>query len=167
MPRTYEAITSTTLGSDTATVTFSSISGSFTDLVLVMALRGASAGTDYDAWFRFNGDTSTNYSRTVLYGDGSIAGSLRNSNMANAYGPYPPGNGATANLFSVDVVHFMSYSNTNVFKTYMNRSNYRSGVIANVGLWRSTSAITSIQIGMDGSSIKAGSTMSLYGIKAA
>jgi hypothetical protein len=60
----------------------------------------------------------------------------------------------------------MNYSNSTTYKTILGRSNAAtSGTSAAVGLWRSTSAINSIEIGTV--SFTAGSTFSLYGIAAA
>jgi hypothetical protein len=61
---TYVAIAEQTLGTAAASVTFSSIPGTYTDLVLVLSVQDASGNTFA---LQFNGDTSTNYS-TVLTG---------------------------------------------------------------------------------------------------
>jgi hypothetical protein len=65
---TYTPIATTTLGTAAASVTFSSISGSYTDLVLIIAGVQSVADVPY---IQFNSDTATNYSRTQLSGDGS------------------------------------------------------------------------------------------------
>jgi len=79
MPSTYTPIATTTLGSAASSVTFSSISGAYTDLVLVGA--GTLASNLY-LNVKFNNDTGSNYSRTELYGDGSSAASYRESNQS-------------------------------------------------------------------------------------
>jgi hypothetical protein len=69
---------------------------------------------------------------------------------------------------SVFTVHFMNYSNTTTNKTVLGRSSAASGFVeAAVGLWRNTSAITSITATTGGQSYQTGSTFTLYGIKAA
>jgi hypothetical protein len=60
MAITYEPIATTTLGSAAASVTFSSISGSYTDLVLVVTGIGATVTTF--PWIRFNGLSTNIYS---------------------------------------------------------------------------------------------------------
>ena len=75
MPTTYTPLQTTTLGSSQASVTLSGISGSYTDLVVVISAQGTSAGNDQDINMTFNSDTATNYSRTRLYGNGSNASS--------------------------------------------------------------------------------------------
>jgi hypothetical protein len=79
MATTYEPIATNTLSSAVASVTFSSISSAYTDLVLVVNGTSASAG-DFSLQVG-NGsiDTGTNYSMTALYGNGSTATSARSS----------------------------------------------------------------------------------------
>ena len=167
MATTYEPIATTTLGSAQSSVTFSAISGSFTDLILVFV--GAQTSTAQgDLNFRFNSDTGTNYSRTILYGSGSAAGSTRSTNASNfrveVYS-YPD----TATGGTNQILHLMNYSNTTTYKSILARGNSAaSGVDATVGLWRSTSAITAIECYMDSSAtLKAGSMFTLYGIASA
>jgi len=167
MTSTYEKIATNTLGSAAASVTFSSISGSYTDLVLVMQIASSSSNT---LFARFNGDSATNYSSTRLSGSGSAAFSDRastSSSMALSNYAYPlstPGN--TTHIFQI-----FNYSNTTTFKTAMCRANSASdGVDATVNLYRSTSAITSVGISTNnfgaGLNLLTGSTFTLYGIKA-
>ena len=164
MPATYEPIATTTLGSNTATITFSSISGSYTDLVLVAA-NGNAANSDNDIYIRFNSDSSSNYSRTQISGNGSTASSGRSSsNTEIRIGPSYD-NTPTSTLIS----HIMNYSNTTTNKTVISRTGHASGyLMGHVALWRDSSAITSITLTLQGSqSFVTGSTFTLYGIKAA
>lgn len=162
MTATYDCIATTTLGSDTASVTFSSISGSFTDLVLVGELTGS--GGNANIRVRVNSDSGTNYSLTRLSGDGSSATSARGS---NSDGMFVVSTGASLNgNRGVFIQHFMNYSNTTTNKTALNRfSVAASEVTTNVHLWRSTSAITSIEIATTTNNYASGSTFTLYGIK--
>lgn len=161
---TYEPIATTTLGSAQATVTFSSISGSYTDLVLIVA-EGNSANSDYDIYIKFNSDSGTNYSRTQLTGNGSTASSSRSSdNTEIRIGP-SYNNQPVSTLIS----HIMNYSNTTTNKTVISRTGHASGyLMSHVALWRSTAAITSIALTLQGGiNFVSGSTFTLYGIKAA
>lgn len=165
---TYTPLATTTLGSATASVTFSSISGAYTDLVLVIS-PASSAQKDVD--IRLNGDTGTNYSRTVLTGNGTSAASSRTTSDASAYITYYAATNTTLGN-SVFIVNFMNYSNTTTYKTMLARANNAStGVDAAVALWRNTAAITSIQVGpnlQQGTNTwSTGSTFTLYGIVAA
>jgi hypothetical protein len=166
--RTYEPLATTTLGSSAATIDFTSINGSYTDLVLVISGVSSSGNNIFT---RFNSDTASNYSVTRLSGSGSSALSDRETSqtyMVNTNYGWPTTTAGDQN----SIIQIMNYSNTTTFKTVLNRSNRASnGVDAIVGLWRSTSAITSISLSTNGFSGAAGwssgTTATLYGIKAA
>jgi hypothetical protein len=155
---TYEPIATTTLGSATANVTFSSISGSYTDLVLVI---NAGVSTTGAITVQLNADTGTNYSVTRLYGDGSTATSDRFSSQNYLDLSFFPNT-----LNNNSIIHFMNYSNTTTNKTILARWNSTSYTTAVVGLWRNTAAVNSIKLyNALGYNLIAGSTFSLYGIK--
>jgi hypothetical protein len=162
MPITYTPIASTTLTSDSTSVTFTSIPATFTDLVIVMSVG---KGISYTTGLQFNGVTTLTYSRTRLSGDGTTASSARNT-TAQAFQYIPLG---SENI----VAHLLNYSNTTTFKTTLSRSNAASsGLDASVGLWQSTAAINLIRIAPDvdtpaRTSFLTGSTFTIYGIKAA
>lgn len=156
---TYTPIATTTLGSAAASYTFSSISGSYTDLVLIHA---GTADAARDIYMYFNGDTGSNYSRTYVYGDGSTAGSARQTSVASILWNYQNTSQSTG------IAHIMNYSNTTTYKTVLSRENpVAVATAAIVGLWRSTAAITSITVGASGGTLSSGSTLTLYGIQAA
>jgi hypothetical protein len=159
MPATYEPIATTTLGSAQSSVSFTSISGSYTDLVLIVQGKVTATAA---AKLQVNSDTSGNYSQTRIDGNGSSATSDRTSNAGETF---PGGGSFTDGMF---IAHFMNYSNTTTYKTILTRyGNASSNVFATVGMWRNTNAITSIQVGLNTSTYVAGSTFTLYGIKAA
>jgi hypothetical protein len=166
MPKTYTPIATTTLGSDTTTVTFSSIPQTYTDLVLIANAQSTQTGSSINGLRgTFNSDTASNYSATYLYGDGSAAASARDANITVAQ----LGNmtQTSATYLTANIIHIMNYSNTTTYKTWLSRDDSASvGVYARVGLWRSTSAITQISLERSTSPniIKAGSTFTLYGI---
>lgn len=157
---TYDCIATTTLSSSQSSVTFSSISGSYTDLVYVIYNKTGGINTG----IRFNSDGGSNYSLTQIYGDGSAAASLKSTNVT--YG--------IAGVIQSDatvVGHIMNYSNTTTNKTLIGRGGAGSGTYLDlcVTLWRSTSAITSVTFyqGENTGTWASGSTFTLYGIKAA
>jgi hypothetical protein len=157
--QTYTPIASQVLASNTGTVTFSSIPNVYTDLRLVMSIRDSSG---YGI-IRYNGDGASTglYSRTFISGNGSAASSNRSTSANEHY--YE----SSTTEFAVDTIDYMNYSNTNVNKTSVARFNVAgTRVDAVVYLYRSTSAISSIAISSAGGNIQAGSTFTLYGIKA-
>jgi len=167
MPATYEPISTQTLGSAAATVTFSSISGTYTDLRLIYQTGMSSAGNE--PYLRFNSDSSSLYSATILYGNGTSALSLRSS-IATAI-QMARDVGLPTAIESVTTVDIMNYTNTTTFKTALIRTNKGSATYlqagAYVALYRSTSAITSIDLSTSAGNFVSGSTFTLYGIKAA
>jgi hypothetical protein len=163
--KTYKPIATNTLGSAAATVTFSSIAGTYTDLVLICNI--AQAAGNNSLRIRYNSDTGTNYSRTYLLGNGSTASSGRTSSDVSGY--LSETTGSTTLELAV-VAHIMNYSNTTTYKTHISRSNRASSSVdAVVGLWQSTSAITRIDLAIGGSfpanNFATGSTFTLYGIE--
>jgi len=166
MAITYEPIATQTLVTAAASVTFSSIPSTYTDLVIVTNFA-MSANDRYAHYVQVNGDTGSNYSRTILYGTGSSAGSARQSNNTSMYfGTWSTDmdttDRAATNIF------FNNYSNTTTFKTAIGRYSIASVEVgAGVGMWRNTAAITSINLATSGDNYIVGSTFTLYGIKAA
>lgn len=163
---TYEAIATNTIsGSSTNSVTFSSIPSTYTDLVIVFQGTKISAGGQ-SLIYQLNGDTGSNYSFTYLGGNGSTASSGRVSNSTYAaLGAWVSNLSTTG---EADFLYLMNYSNTTTYKTGLARSSGSSAVEANVALWRSTAAINSVTLSIGSpAAFTAGSTFSLYGIKAA
>ena len=160
---TYTPIATTTLGSATNSVSFSSIAGTYTDLVLVIGSSLSTGGGN--PRLQLNGNTGTNYSQTYLFGTGSSAISGRFSNFNHVY--FGGGSG-TANTQGNTIINFQNYSDTNTNKTFLIRYNDTTeAAYVNVGMFRSTSAITSIQITTQVGNFNSGSTFTLYGIASA
>jgi hypothetical protein len=158
---TYEPIATTTLGSNTTQVDFTGISGSYTDIVAVFNGSITAAG---NARFRVNSNSSASYSNTRMYGDGSSAGSGRDTGYNIGIVGF-----FLANKRAMFRANFMNYSNTSTYKTIIARDDSEDYTFAWVNLWRNTAAISSISFFCDNTSIyyTAGSTFTLYGITAA
>ena len=171
---TYTSIASQILSSDAASITFSSISGAYTDLVISASVLGKNVGAAgaNTQFLTFNGDTGANYSKTQMTGLSTSASSYTvlgasSMNLGNA-------NEANSNTldFSPQIYQIMNYANTTTYKSVLGRANdvlsTSSRTAALIGLWSSTAAITSITLSTDSSGgWYAGSTFSLYGIAAA
>ena len=164
MPNTYVALRTETVAVATSSVTFS-LSGilGYTDLRLVISAKDGSASTFGAAFLRFNSDSTSNYSFTNLYGDGTTAGSTRATSSTSGDILIA---GSTASNFGISTVDIFNYSNATTFKTFISRGNTaESYTNARVGLWRKTpEAITSILITSGSGNFAVGSTFSLYGI---
>ena len=156
----YTLIATQTLVAPSGTVTFSNIPGTFKDLVLEVVASNSNGAFGVDV--RPNG-VSSSLSQTLLTGSGTAAASARTTNAGTWYSAYLGGLGSS-NGESQFTVNFMSYANTNVNKTALIRFGRAAGEVnASVGLWNSTSAITSILIA-SGVTLNAGSTFKLWGV---
>lgn len=154
-------------GTSTTNYTFSDISQAYTDLVLVFHFK-PSANTN-QPYIQFNSDTSlgsTNYSTLSYTSNGSSSVSQQHMSI---YGWYPsPGPGiGTASYFMPWVVNINNYTNTSLLKTAISRfgngSSYSNFL---THTWRSTAAISSIKITQETGYFVAGTTFTIYGLKA-
>ena len=159
---TEVVISSQTLGSAAATIDFNSISSAYTDLRLVIVGKYTSSGGN--TRIRFNSDTASNYSSTRIAGDGTSASSDRLTNQTFQRLSFNGNSSTISDFLTVDV---FSYAGS-TFKTSLITSsedyNGSGSVIRTVGLYRSTTAISSITISLDSSTMAAGTTATLYGI---
>jgi hypothetical protein len=162
---TYTPIATTTLGSAATSYTFTSVPSTYTDIVLVFS--GIINGNTI---LLFNSDTGNNYSQTNIYSQASTTvSSSRESNLSKIYigdfMNYPLQDGQ-----SNFIMNIQNYANTSVYKTGIFHVNNATGqkIEESVTLWRSTSAINSIQVLSDVTNgIQSGSQLTIYGIAAA
>jgi hypothetical protein len=169
----YESIDTTTVGvAGSSTITFSSISGTYQHLQLrFIAAASTSLPTMY---LRLNSDTGANYVRHRLQGNGTSASSGVNTGETATY-MFGSAGISTAPIFRASVLDIVDYSNTNKYKTMRTLSGddlnglvagYGGYAVLSSGLWRSTSAITSVSIVINtGASFTQYSSFALYGIK--
>lgn len=168
---TYVALATQTLSSTQTSVTFSSIPQGYTDLVLVANTFTSGTPTLSGNTLRVgNGtvDSGSNYSDTLLFGNGSTANSNRRANETYMQGWQD----SSTTVPAIGIFNFMNYSNTTTNKTVLTReSRSDSRVSARVNLWRSNSAINIITVfspdfGSGSTPFTAGSTFTIYGIAA-
>jgi hypothetical protein len=165
--RTYDLI-ATASGAGSADITFSSIPSTFTDLRLVMNMQSGSGGNNL---ITFNGDSGTNYSYRVIGTNASsgiyVASGQNNNYIYNTIGTNLPVSPKT----TCRTLDIMGYAKTSIFKTVIEVENAASASLAGVynltstQLWRSTSAITSINLNNTGNYTSA-TRIELFGIKA-
>ena len=161
MPSTYTPISSQTVSTAAATITFSSIPSTYTDLILTCNAPSTSGAITTDT-VKINGDTGTNYSFTRFTGDGSSSSSDRVANTSSI------NSGLSYGGSFHETWVFYNYANTNMLKTIINKSAVAQSLYrAGVSLWRSTAAINSIAITDNNGTYAVGSTFTLYGITAA
>jgi hypothetical protein len=166
---TYTLISSNVLSSTTASVSFTSIPATYTDLLIKMSLRSDGATTGGSGWFRINSLSTSIYSETELRGNGSAASSTNQVATTIAYFNYfVGGTGTTASTFSNTEIYLPSYlASQNKLWSSFNamETNATAGYLsAQAGLIQSTAAITSLQFNCDSGSWVSGSSFYLYGI---
>lgn len=161
---TYEPIATSSPTTSPTEIIFSSIPSTYTDLVLIVTGKSPTGG---DIYIRVNGDTGSNYSFTNMWGSGSSYGSAQNSNIIlglamTYYGVVGNNNN------HILIAHFNNYSNTTKYKTSIARSNNAgTGLDSTVALWRSTSAINELNLGIGSArtaTFSTGTVATLYGI---
>ena len=171
MATTYEAIATVTVGSGgAANIEFTSIPGTYTDLVVKLSARDSASDTRAGLDVDFNSST-TSYSSRRLRGVDTVVSSGSTTTYPNFAGT-TSADTATANTFGNYELYIPNYTSSN-FKSasldYVSENNsstdYDLGIFAI--LWSNTSAITSIKIYNRDSTgtFKQYSTATLYGIK--
>ena len=148
MPNTYTLIASSTVGvTSVASIDFTSIPSTYTDLVLKLSLRTNRAGAvDDDIYVKLNGAT-TNFTYKYLKGSGSTvnssAGSVGYAAGINAAG-------ATANTFANTEIYIPSYRSADYksisVDSVTENNTTESYCFFQSVLWANTAAITSIGI---------------------
>ena len=167
---TYVALAKTVLTGTQASITFSPIPSTYTDLLILVSARSDRSSQAIDPIkIRFNGATAdTNLTSRQVYASGTSAGSQSN---AYANTGYATGSATTSNTFASIEIYIPNYAgNTNkpISSTSANENNsattYEIDGIA--GLWSSTNAITEIiLLPNTGPNFVSGSRFDLYGIK--
>lgn len=164
MATTYEPIATATGNGSSSSITFSSIPQTYTDLIVSVVFQSTSG--DYID-FQLNNDTSGSYSFTQLYGAGGSPGGAANTNQTAVIWESTPTSPEIAN----STIHFLDYSNSTTYKPFLIRSNITTGntVRSISGLWRNTSAISTLKIYTNGGGTPwtSATKITLYGIKAA
>jgi hypothetical protein len=169
MANTYTLIASSTVGSGgAANIDFTSIPGTYTDLLIKTSIRTNAADVTDTIGITFNNNTS-NYSFMRIRGNGTNATSSSASSQSNVATGYAVGNNATASTFSNLEFYVPNYAGSN-YKSFSsdgvsenNATEAYTGLWA--GLWANVSAITSVKlIPITGSLFQQYSTAYLYGI---
>lgn len=166
MPATYEPIATTVLASETSSITFSSITASYTDLRLVF-IGVRAAATNSAPIVRFNSDSATNYSLQAMWGTGSLASSYQETSSTGIPLVYFDAL-VSATFPKLGTLDILSYRGS-TFKTSLNNETSNRGgsgrAVRAIGTWRSTAAITSITItDTSARAMGVGTTATLYGI---
>ena len=162
----YESIATATVGAGgQTTISFTSIPSTYKHLQLRWIGRNTSTTNSI---IKINFDTADTSYWHLLYGDGSAAASTATSAASPVIGNQPLSNVA-ANIFGAGVLDILDYQNTNKYKTLRSLAGYDTSgggyMLMYSGLWKSTSAITTITIASGANDFAQYSSFALYGIK--
>ena len=169
MAATFTKIATTTVGSGgSATIEFTSISSSYTDLQLNLSARGTS--TALYAKIEFNGSSAANYSLRTIYGEGTGGTASQSDSGAAFFERFLMNSSAyTTSTFSNSMLYIPNYAGSNnksVMFDSVDETNAGAVPMYMVaGLWAQTAAITSIKLTPNTGNFAEFSTATLYGIK--
>jgi hypothetical protein len=161
----FESIATVTATGGETSLNFTSIPGTYKSLQIRGWLKSSGGGGGN---MRYNSDSSSNYALHSLGSNGSSV--FASGSASQPYMFIIDTSDSTYN--SVTVVDIIDYASTTKNKTMRawygyDKNNTGGSTYLYSGLWMSTSAITSIQLGTGNFSgtFAAGSTFALYGIK--
>ena len=167
MANTYTLIASSTVGSGgAATIDFTSIPNTYTDLLLKVSARDDRSFTADNGQIRFNNDTNNaNYTAKRLFTESGVI--YTDSSAENTW--FMSAGTATSNTFGSAEFYIPNYtgsSNKSVSIESVSESNGTSGVYMNINayLWSNTSVINRITLYPSIDDFVQYSTAYLYGI---
>jgi hypothetical protein len=171
MPNTFQLISSVTIGSGgAASVLFSSIPSTYTDLQLMLSLRANNAATQVVVDIKFNGSSANYDLRYLGQSNTSVVSYTRASGFGTNMIGYYPGANATASTFGNVQLYIPNYAGSTHKSLSLdavmenNSTTIQNGLLA--GLWSQTAAITSLEFTeTGGGNIAQHSTAYLYGVK--
>lgn len=167
MANTYIAIATTTVGSGgAANIEFTSIPGTYTDLLVKLSSRTNRSAVGEFLQINFN-NSATNFSGIVLEGSGGgVATGVESSPLVGT----TSGNTSTSSTFGSLEVYIPNYNSANLKPFSADSVGENNGVEAYMelyaGLWSQTSAITSLKlVSKFSATFLQYTTATLYGIK--
>lgn len=165
MATTYEAIATATLSSPAASITFSSIPQTFTDLILKISARSSAAGTNW-TFIGINGGSD---SESTLLHVLNFGGSIYGQTYSSLRTPIT-NTSLTANTFSNNEIYFSDY--TGATKKTISGDGVQESNTADYELqaavyeWPYSAAITQLVLTTDGAvNFATNSSATLYGVK--
>jgi hypothetical protein len=160
----WTVIAHTELSSAQANISFSSIAGSFTDLVILCSLRSTQASSVEQIRLNINSSTS-NFTKRFLQGSGSATATYSGSDSQTGYAS--SGNN-TSNTFGNGLIYIPNYAGSTakiIYADIVTENNATEAFqVIHTGLWNVTNAITSIAISTQNGNLAQYSSATLYGI---
>ena len=164
MATTYDKIATTTLGTAAASIDFTSIAGTYTDLRVVFKWQPTAA---LNLFIRLNNDSASPfyYSTTYLNGNGTSAASGRDTS-SSSWSVNQIVNPSTKlpSFTTIDLFSYAGATNKTALITTSADFNGSGYTQPQISLWRRTDAVTQINLVASSSTFIAGTTATLYGI---
>jgi hypothetical protein len=173
----YESIATVTVGSGGATnIEFTSIPATYSHLQIRGIVKSNDTADDRQPVRAiFNSDTGNNFSRHLLFGNGSSATYDDGTSTTARLGASVISNFASyANMFTAYVIDILDYADTNKYTTVrvlggFNTNDATASNFSQIALgsfaWLNTAAITSIKLQPFTNNFVQYSQFALYGIK--
>lgn len=166
MANTYQLIASNTVSTPVASVTFSSIPATYTDLVLQVSVRSTEADTGTSLRVYFNSDTG-NISVKELR---AISTTVASYTVSYAQAGYIAGANSQANTFGSATIYIPNYTSSSNKSSLGDIAQVSNTGAENYGvlsarLWSVTDAITSVTVDDAAANWAQYSSFYLYGIK--
>jgi hypothetical protein len=153
----------------TPVISFTNVPQTYSDLYVVLSLRGDLNNPQIGHLIRLNNDSAANYSSRRLVGTGSAASSASESGSTSIYGGQAPAVTSTSSTFGNTLIYIPNYtaSTTKSLSIEATReiNNIATFMCLIAGAWSGTAAINEIDIVCESGNWAQYSSASLYGIK--
>ena len=163
-----EAIATTYLEADAASVTFSTL-GSYEHLQLRINAKTDASGDYFALHLTLNGDTGTNYSNHRMEGYATSTAASAATGSTSIYGFASDASGTGSAEYGGVIIDILDYLNANKNTTVSGMASASIGggsprVSFGSGLWDNVAAVTSVTLNPSGANFVRGSEISLYGL---
>jgi hypothetical protein len=168
----YALLATTTTTGSQSSVTFSSISSSYTDLVVKIRGRGTNAVTNENVLAQFNSDTAGNYQFEDVHWFSTAGAASQSTGQTSIIVGFIPGSSATANYSGTAQMTIGLYSTTTFYKqtvstcgVTLGTGTFSVGACLYSGAWANTAAINAVKIFVASGGFVDGTIISIYGVK--
>lgn len=170
----FNAAGACVVGTAINAVSFTGVPSGYTALAIMAYGRVSDSAASEPVGMQFNSDTGNNYDNEFVYGTASTAAAGSSAGVTFLDGIDFAGATATTNVAGSANVFINNYADTNFYKSETSSnarililgttSNYLA--VEYAGVWRSTSAITSIKFfDTNGGNISVNSSFTIWGVK--
>jgi hypothetical protein len=172
VPNSYESIMTANGTGSSNTISFTSIPSTYKHLQLRGIVKSTTSGSSFSSvGLNFNSDTSSSYTRHLLWGDGATPYAYGQTSAGTTWyiGANDFPSAGYTNIVGTHIVDILDYTNTNKNTTVRALTGCDANGAGEVALsstvYLNTSAITSIQLVAASGNFSTVTQYALYGIK--